>query len=1123
MKSFQLAEKSFIKFLLIMKLTAVFILFFTINASADGFGQGKLNLKFKRTEIADILITIEKQSSYRFLYNNDLADLKQKVNLSVKDAELKEVLDVLFAKTDLAYQFMENNLVVIKEAGSPEASYELQATVTGKVTGENDAPLSGVSVQVKGTNRGATTNAQGVYSINVTENDVLVFSYVGYETQEIAVGNKTELNVALVQAKTNLEQVVVIGYGTASKRDLTGSIAKVTGKELADKPNSNPLASIQGKVAGVSVVNTGELGKEPDVRIRGTISRTQTKPLYVVDGIFTDNIDFLNPIDIESMEILKDPSSLAIFGVRGANGVIIITTKKAKTGQLVVNLTSIAGLKKITDKIELTDANQFKMLYDEQRINQSGSPYPNYNLYTGNSDWIDLISQTGFITNNNVSISGGTDKNKFYMGLGYLSEDGIIKHETLKKYILTINDEFKVAKGLKFGFNFNGYGAQFPNTQARDFSGAVIATPIVVPFNQDSGVYNRLPDEIGGPQIGNPLMQVEETKGTNLQYEYRALGSIYGEVDFLRHFNFRATLYGDLSYGSQRRYTPIIYTYAADFDVVSANTGYTITKVYQQNTTYKKYQQDYLLTYKNKFGEHNLTALAGFTTYFNDYSEINGSVTQPANGNPIPKNKRFWYLDNFFGDPSTKITAISHGKDVFGISEMPLQWEQATVSFLFRVLYNYKGKYMLNASFRRDGSSDISPDNRYQNFVSAGAAWELSKENFMQDQKVFDFLKLKASWGILGNQYTQIHYPFYPLLASGQSAVFGTNGGQVVPAYVPSFIADPDLKWETVNSKEAGVELRTLGNRLTVEANYYHKLTDNLLTNIPGQSGNRPGITNAGKIQNRGIEASVSWSDKLGSDFSYTISGNITTLNNKVKELYREGFELIDGPSRTTEGYPIGYFYGYIQEGIYQDSAEVSKSPNASSIGNYGPGDIKFRDVDGNDTVNTDDRTMIGNPTPDFIYGFSLGASYKGLDFSIDFQGVSGNDIFRSWGNGASYAPFNYRIAKLGRWTGPGTSNHEPVLNDKHAINREYSTYMIENGSYLRIRNIQIGYNFSKTMLSKIRIKALRIYLNGQNIKTFKHNSGFTPEFGGSAIAFGVDNGSYPLPAIYSAGINVTF
>ncbi len=1102
-----------LKLFMIMKLTLILTVFCVFDVLANANAQ-TITLNVQDVEISKVLTTIEKQGSFRFLYNSRLRDLKQKVTISFQQAPLAEVMSSLFNGTQLTYKLLANNLVAIRS----ELPDERDVRITGVITSESGEPITGVSVSVKGTSRGTTTDAKGEFALTVPDNAVLVISAIGYVSQEITVGSQVTFSIKLVQSTNKMDEVIVIGYGTATKRDLTGSISRVTGKDVADKPNTNPIASIQGKVAGVSVVNSGQPGQEPDIRIRGTISRTQTKPLYVVDGLLNDNINFINPNDIESMEVLKDPSSLAIFGVRGANGVIIITTKKAKTGQLTVNLSSTAGFKNVVDKIELTDAAQFKTLYAEQRVNQGQVPYPNFNLYNGNADWVDLISQKGFITNNNISISSGTDRNKFYMGLGYIREDGVIKHEKLEKLLLSINDELKVAQFLKIGFNVNGYRATLP--QLGGFGSAINATPIVEPFNTQYGVYNRLPDEIGGPQIENPLLSVEGRKGTDLSQEYRAVGSIFAEVNFLRKFSFKATYYADLGFNNQRRYTPIIYTYAADFNNVTA--GNTVSEVYQQENRYSKFQQEYLLTYKEKIGGHSITVLGGFTTNFNSFTETNGRVRQKAGGDSIPFNKRFWYLDNPFGDPTTKQTAISHGKDIFGISEMPLQWEQATVSYLARLLYNYEGKYMLNASFRRDGSSDISPKNRYQNFVAVGAAWELSRENFMSDVTFIDFAKLKASWGILGNQYTQIHYPFYPLLASGVAAVFG-NPANVVPAYTPSFIADPNLKWETVDSKEIGVEFAVLKNRLSVEVNYFNKKTDNLLTNYPGINGQKPGVTNAGKIENKGIEASATWSDELSNGLRYTLSGNITTLDNKVIELYQTGFEIIEGASRVTAGYPIGYFYGYVHDGLYQSYADKLGAPNASSLGEYGPGDIKFKDLNGDGVIDDKDRTIIGNPTPDFIYGFSLGAEYKRFNFNIDFQGVYGNEIFRNWGNGATFAVFNYRAARVGRWNGEGTSNWEPAVSDAHAINRQNSTYMIEDGSYLRIRNVQLGYNFNPGALSKIHIRSLRVFVNGQNVKTFKRNSGFTPEFGGSATAFGVDGGSYPIPAIYSAGINVTF
>lgn len=1095
-----------------MKLTVLLLLFGICQAMGNVKAQDRITLSMNKTAISKILNGIEKQGYYRFVYNSKLKDLKERISVNVRDAAIADVLENILSGTNLLYNILEDNLIVIREN-----QVKQDIIVKGTVMDVNAAPLAGVSVTIKGTNQGVTTDTDGNFSISVPEQGTLIFSFVGFQTQEIAVANQENINVVLEPATTQqLEEVVVIGYGTASKRDLTGSIVKIAGKEVADKPNTNPVASLQGKVAGLSVINSGKPGQEPDIRIRGTISRFQTKPLYVVDGLLNDNINFLNPNDIESIEVLKDPSSLAIFGVRGANGVIIVSTKKAKSGQTTVNLNTSIGVKKIVDKVKMLDADGFKTLFDEQRQLQGTTPFSYYDKFTGNSDWIDLISQNNpVVSTNNISVSSGTEKNSLYMGVGYIREQGLIQFETLEKILLNFSDELKVSNAIKIGFNFNGYKAELP--QLHSYSSAINATPIVEPFNKEFGVFNRLPNEIGGPQIGNPLL-IDAYKYTDLSHEYRGIASAFAEVTFLKNLTFRATYYGDFGFNNERKYTPLIYVYGAEDNSVNLQSGYTATEVYQKENRFTKLQQEYLLTYKKDFGDHALTATGGFTTYYNTYYETNGRVRQSAGGTPIPYDKRFWYLDNFFGDPASRVSAISPDNDIFG-NPLPLEWRQSTVSMLFRALYNYKGKYLLNASFRRDGSSEISPGNRYQNFIAVGAAWEISREKFMEDQNIFNFLKLKGSWGVLGNQYVGIHYPFYPQLVSGQTAVFGNS---LIPAYTPAYLADPNLKWETITSIEGGFEMAVLKNKLRIEANYFHKLTDNLLTIFPGVTGTKPGITNAGKVQNQGIEASASWSDKLPNRLGYTISGNITTLNNKVKSLYKTGFDIIDGPSRTTEGYPIGYFYGYEVEGVYQSYADKLKSPVASSLGDYGPGDLKFKDQNNDGIIDDKDRKMIGNPTPDFIYGFSLGADYKGFDISIDLQGTYGNEIYRDWGNGSTFAPFNYRDARLDRWTGAGTSNWEPAPTG-HSINLQNSTYMIEDGSYLRIRNVQVGYNFSSAALSGIKIKVLRIYLNAQNFKTFKRNSGFTPEFGGSAIRFGVDDGSYPIPAIYSAGLNITF
>jgi TonB-linked SusC/RagA family outer membrane protein len=1088
------------KLLLIMKLTCILTVFCMLDTFAHVKAQ-TVTLTMQDAEISKVLTTIEKQSSFRFLYNSRLRELKQKVDVAFTNADIAEVMNTLFARTNLTYRRLENNLIAIRS----EEKADQDKRVTGRITNEANEPLSGASVSVKGTNRGTSSDANGDFELSVPDNATLVISAVGYLNQEIAVGNQTTLTIKLLQSTLKMDEVVVIGYGTASKRDLTGSIAKVTGREVADKPNTNPVASLQGKVAGLSVVNSGVPGQEPDIRIRGTISRYQTKPLYVVDGILNDNINFVNPADIESIEVLKDPSSLAIFGVRGANGVIIVTTKKAKNGQLSVNLNATIGIKKIVNKVEMTDAAGFKTLYDEQRANQADVPYPYYGLFNGNTDWIDEIANdNAIVSTNNISITSGTERNRFYLGLGYIREEGLIKHQKLDKLLLNFSDELRVTKGIKFGFTFNGYRANLP--QGGDFIAAINATPIVEPFNSEFGVYNKLPEEIGGPQIGNPLMGVEELRGTRLSREYRAIGSLYGEINFLKDFTFRATIYGDLGFNSIRQYTPLINVYAAEIDTLAPQGGFTRTGVSQNENTYSKFQQDYLLTYKKDFGRHGLTAMAGFATYFESLNGVSGEVKQYVGRDPIPNDKRWWYLNVFpYGDPSTRLSNSE-------------QWERSTVSMLLRALYNFDQKYMLNVSFRRDGSSEISPNNRFKNFIAVGAAWEMTKENFMADQKIFDFLKLRGSYGVLGNQFMGLHYPYYPNYQVGPVAVFGEN---ILPAYVLAYRNDENLRWESVTAFEFGFEAMTMNNRLRLEANYYNKETRDLLTFV--EAGADDFFINSGKIQSNGIELVANWSDQLSNGLGYSIGGNLTTQNSKVKEVYTEGFTIIDGASRTIAGYPLAHFYGYEVEGVYQSFAEKLGAPDASALGEYFPGDLRFKDLNNDGKIDVNDRTVIGNPTPDILYGFSLSANYKGFDASVDFQGVYGNEIFRSWGNGNTFAVFNFRQDRLGRWNGPGTSNWEPRVSDIASINKENSTYMIEDGSYFRMRNIQVGYNFTSAALAKVHIKTLRLFLNGQNLFTIKKNSGFTPEFGGSATSFGVDGGSYPVPAIYSFGANVTF
>ena len=854
----------------------------------------------------------------------------------------------------------------------PSFTFAQVTTITGKVTGSDGAPLSGVTVQEKG-GAGAATDASGNFSLSVTRPDAtLIVSSLGYESQNVSLAGRSNVSIILKGASAKeLEQVVVIGYGTANKRDLTGSIVKVSGKDVADKPNTNPINSIQGKVPGVYIVNSGKPGDAPDVRIRGTNSINGYKPLYIVDGIFNDDISYVNPSDIESIEILKDPSSLAIFGLRGANGVIVITTKRAKAGQLLVNVSSSVGFRQVTDKVKLTNGPQFVQLYNEQRQNEAtdqGQTYTafDFSKWNANTDWQDELFHKAFFNYNNISVTGSTEKNKFYMSLAYNTENGVVRNETLNKAILTVNDEFKISNALKFGFNVNGYKADLP--RVHDISSGLRAAPVAPVFDKSNGLYYEMPS-FQAAQVENPIIDVNYRKGTDIHPDYRALTSIYGQVDFLKYFEFKASYYVDFDYNNERLYTPINIQYNPVLD--HADTTTRSTSLAQTVQTNIKFQQDYLLTYKRKFGEHSLTLLGGFTTLYQSFNWTKTAVQGIQS--PIPWDKNKWYVTGDIGDRST-LSAVSPYIDQY-TNYYP--WTSFNPAFLFRALYNYKNKYLINGSYRYDGSSAFYANgNAWKGFGSVGAAWVVSDENFMKGSKIFDYLKIKGSWGILGNQFSDpnYRYPLYSIVNS-TPGIFGNN---VIPGYSAAYRIDPNLHWESIHGAEGGFELNTFANRLHVEGNYYSKETKDVIVQKPGLAvaGIPPGIFNAGTISNKGIELLASWTQQINKNWSFTLSGNLTTIKNKVVSLADTGYQLITGNSIAQAGYPIGYFYGYIQEGIYQSQDDIDKSPTLAGY-TAKPGDIKYKDINGDGVVDSKDRTDIGNPTPKFTYGASLSIRFK--------------------------------------------------------------------------------------------------------------------------------------------------
>lgn len=982
-----------------------------------------------------------------------------------------------------------------------------QKTVTGTVTeGATGDPAIGVTVLVKGSTIGTVTDIDGNYTLsNVPQDATIVFSYIGMLTIEEPLNGRSVVSVIMAEDVQALDEVVVIGYGSARKRDLTGSIVSLNANEIANRPTTNLISSVQGKVAGVQIVNTGRAGQDPEVRIRGTNSINGYSPLYVVDGLFSDNINYLNPSDIESMEILKDPSSLAIFGVRGANGVIIVNTKRAKRGQTVVNVNSSVGFKEVTQKMPMTNAAQFRELYDEQRMNQGLGSF-DYSNWSADTDWQDEIFQRGFLTNNNVSITGSGEKNRFYLGIGYTSEEGNIKNEKYARLTLNLSSEYSITDALRFGYQVNA--SRTKPTDAKGVNGAIRAAPISPIYNEEGDLLHTLPD-FQRAQVWNPLIDVITRANHNIATNNRAAGNIYGEVDFLDHFSFKTTFSLDYAIEENRSLSPIITVYNPD--IQGAENLSTSESISQSKSTRTVAQGDYILNYDNTFGDHNLTVTTGLTTNFTEYSSLGGSRSQNIEDIifSIPgDNSDKWWISSI----PTKSSANSSS-----------QYKRFTMSYLLRGLYNYQNRYLFNASYRRDGASVFrSVGNTWDNFYSFGAGWVASEETFMKEQTLIDYLKLKGSWGVLGSQNTGgYNYPTYPRLESSGSAVFGDN---IITGYSIQYLPQ-NLSWEKTYAWEAGFELNMFDNRLRLEPVYYNKVTKDIIVMLAGFSGAKNALENLGEIQNSGVEVSASWTDKIGSDgFNYTLSANLTTMDNKVLSLGRGPEDAIfaaGGISRSLEGYPVGHLFGYKVAGVYQNREDV-KSYYPNSVGSVAPGDLKFSDVNGDGLITQDDRTMIGNPTPDFTYGFSVNLDYMNFDLGVDMMGVYGNEIYRTWDD-PTYAQLNYLTNRMERWNGEGTSNWEPILNPSRSINLINSNYFVEDGSFFRIRNVQLGYTFESDFLQRIYLKSLRMFANIQNLKTWTRNTGYTPEIGGSALAFGIDGGTYPMPMVYTFGVNLTF
>lgn len=991
--------------------------------------------------------------------------------------------------------------------------FNIRGTVFEEETGMG---LMGAAVLIEGTTNGAQTDMSGSFSLSgVKIGDKLVVSFIGMKTEIIPITNQNRSSEIIVHLKNDnyqLEQVVVTGYGTARKRDLTGAIVSVSGEELKNAPTNNVMSSLQGKIPGLMVTNSGSAGAEPDIKIRGIGTlNASSNPLYVVDGMLMSDIKFLSNSDIASMEILKDPSSLAIFGVQGANGVIIITTKRAQGDKTSVTYDGYFGAQTVwkRDRVKLTNATDFTMLYNEMLQNQdpnAASWVPDM-LGTG-TDWQSkVLRERAMITNHNLTVSKSGKNSKSLLSVGYYKQDGVLKYNTYQRFNVRFSQDYDITKNLKAGGNINLSQMDSKPASAK-IQNAVMALPTYVPYAPEED-YD--PENLGSlyhpsadiqSNVNNPVAQMELYKDTEKYRDYRIIGNIYGEWNFLKDFTLKATGYMDIGLYRGEQYAP---RYDVNNSASHSAHKNDITNFYRKSDEARTFQADFLLSYKKMITNHRIDATVGYTARKAISEGFNAKVDSLANGMNIVPND-LWMLS------MGSVNRVSAG-----------DWwnEESFISYLARVNYAYKDRYLLTATFRADGSSKFSPSHRWGYFPSVGLGWVISEEAFMEPlKKVVDFAKLRVSWGKLGNDKIG-NYLYYPTINPKGKQVIINGVTQFIPTL--SYDIDKNIHWEVMTGIDVGISAQLFNNRLGMELGYYSKTTDDLLAYVSPSSSIGAGyaITNAGSINNKGFEFSLSWKDRIG-DVDYGINVNGATLKNKVTKLGDNNSDIISGDyHRTSVGHPIGSYYGYIQDGIFQTQEEVDNYYPMTWTAK--PGDIRYKDLNGDEKITDADRTYLGSPMPTFTYGFGFMLGYKNFDLNVDFNGVSGNKIL-DLKKTVSWTTTNFYEKSLQRWHGEGTSNKEPILDKSRGHNYLSSTNLLENGSYLRLRNVQLGYTLPSSAISKLGISGLRVYVSGQNLLTFKHNTGYTPEIGGSALQGGMDQGdTYPLPSVYTVGLSINF
>jgi TonB-dependent starch-binding outer membrane protein SusC len=986
--------------------------------------------------------------------------------------------------------------------------------VTGKVTDDQNLGLPGVTILVKGTQTGTITNFDGNYSIEVPSNATLVFSYIGFLTEEIAVEGSTTINVEMTEDIIGLEEIVVVGYGELRVRDLTSSIVTVNSGELVKSPSGQAMQALQGKVAGVQIVSAGSPGGEPTVRIRGIGSyptSSNSSPLYVVDGMYFDNIDFLNPSDIESLSVLKDASASAIYGVRAANGVVLITTKKgALNTESTITYEGYIGMQVPQNVLQMANAEQFSnyinqtgsaadISFIENAMQRYGRSRINPNVPNVNTDWYaEIMKPYAQQQNHSLSILGGTDKTSYSLGISYFEQDGLLEGDnSFNRLNLRTKLDHQANNWLKAGVNFNlSNGTRYIASDAAWFS-AYHAVPIL-PVYDDQNYEQLLNNEVANPSryssaqlIGyrgsqNPFLSLQFNE--NRQDIRKALAGIYTEVDFIQDkLKFRTNYNVSMMFIKGRNVGLPYY--------ITNSTNRLLSSISSSRATEINQFIDNTLTYTGSFDRHNLTAMVG-TSYRDEwYDSLSGYAED------IPLNENAWYIDQSRSEASKQV--FDGASRLYGIS------------YFGRISYNFMNRYIAYVTLRQEGTSKYQE--KWGTFPAFGLGWVVSEENFFQGVDLIDYLKLRGGWGKLGNDKIARQDG-----ASTTNPVYLAIDDQQVDGSV-TINTFGYLGWETVTGTNIGVTAELFDGHLSLESDYYIRDTENaaIPVSLKLQSGSV--LRNVGTIRNQGFEMVLNWRNKVSNDFSYSVGANFSTLKNEVTDLYGQPY-LNAGQAefrqRSQVGEPLFSFYGYEVEGIYQNQSEIDNDPIASANGLV-PGDFKFRDQDGNNVLDDDDKVFLGSYIPTFNYGGSLGLTYKNIEFSMNIMGQSGNKILNRKRGEIIWTNDTNIDADLANnlWNGEGTSNkYTSASGLRRGWNQNFSDYLVEDGAFFRIQNAQLAYNLKGSELFGEGMPDARITLTAERPLTlFKYN-GFNPE-----IPNGIDRQFYPVPAVYTVGLNLKF